>query len=145
MTFTAMTEDLTLVKTDCLGRVTVAKEQREKMLDAFEASSMSGAEFARTHGVPVMTFASWIQKRRKARGDYNNEEKRRELRMRKKSDSNQKPSAPQHEVMNLIEVTPQASMGSSELEIILPSGAKVQIKDESQIPLLKALIRELSC
>ena len=76
-----MTEETKLIKTDSLGRVRVPKEHREAMLDAFEASAMSGAEFARNHGVPVMTFGSWIQKRRRARGDYDDAEKRKELRI----------------------------------------------------------------
>jgi hypothetical protein len=33
------------------------------MLDAFEASAMSGQAFAIHHGIKVHTFASWMQKR----------------------------------------------------------------------------------
>ncbi len=73
-----------ILKVDVLGRVTVPKEKREELLDAFEASGMSGAQFAQHHGINVQTFASWIQKRRRARGDYEDEEKRRKLRMGKR-------------------------------------------------------------
>jgi hypothetical protein len=62
-----------LLKADVLGRVTLGREQREAMLDAFEASGMSGQAFALQHGIKIQTFASWIQKRRHARGDYQKE------------------------------------------------------------------------
>jgi len=140
-----MTEETKLIKTDSLGRVTLPKEQREAMLDAFEASAMSGAEFARNHGVPVMTFASWIQKRRRARGDYEYAEKRKELPMSagRKSDK-QEPGSP----MNLIEIAVTPSLAEDEesgLEVVLGNGVKVRVTSESQVSLLKVLIRELSC
>ena len=53
------------LKTDVLGRVRLRPEEREKMLDAFEAGGMSGQAFAIHHGIKVQTFASWIQKRRR--------------------------------------------------------------------------------
>ena len=62
-----------VVRTDILGRITLSREQREKMLDAFEASSMSGQAFAKQHGVKQQTFASWIQKRRRAHENATNE------------------------------------------------------------------------
>ena len=36
-----------LLKADVLGRVTLGREQREAMLDAFEASGMSGQAFGK--------------------------------------------------------------------------------------------------
>jgi hypothetical protein len=39
-----------LLKTDVLGRVTVRRDQRETILDAFEASGMTGSAFLRTTG-----------------------------------------------------------------------------------------------
>jgi len=48
-----MNEESKILKTDGLGRVTVPKAKREEILDAFEASSMSGAAFARSHGIPA--------------------------------------------------------------------------------------------
>ena len=62
-----------LLKADVLGRVRVRPEHRERMLDAFEASAMSGQAFAIHHGLKVQTFASWMQKRRRKRGDYDDE------------------------------------------------------------------------
>ena len=60
----------TVLKRDLLGRVTTPKAQREALLDAFERSGLKGTSFARIAGVNYQTFASWIQKRRRERGDY---------------------------------------------------------------------------
>ncbi len=67
-----MTEEkeATLLKRDVLGRITVTREQREALLDEFERSGLKGLPFARMAGVNYPTFASWIQKRRRARGEY---------------------------------------------------------------------------
>jgi hypothetical protein len=40
-----------LLKADVLGRVRARPEHRERMLDAFEASAMSGQAFAIHHGL----------------------------------------------------------------------------------------------
>ncbi len=45
-------------------------EQREAILDEFERSGLKGAAFARMTGLQYQTFASWIQRRRHERGDY---------------------------------------------------------------------------
>ena len=59
-----------ILKQDVLGRVTTPAEQREALLDAFEASGMSGMAFAEQAGLKYQTFATWVQKRRRVRGDY---------------------------------------------------------------------------
>ena len=58
------------LKRDVLGRVTLPAAQREALLDEFERSVLMGRPFAKLLGVNYPTFASWIQKRRRARGDY---------------------------------------------------------------------------
>lgn len=60
----------TILKRDATGRVTYTAEQREALLDEFERSGLKGAAFVRTVGMSYPTFASWIQQRRHARGDY---------------------------------------------------------------------------
>lgn len=142
-----MAEEGKILKQDVLGRVTIPKEQREKLLDAFESSGMSGKGFAEQHGIHVQTFASWIQKRRRARGDYKNEETRRKLRMGKTKRAavkNTSLNAP----LNLIEVdvsSPSEVEPTQTLEVVLPGGAVVRVHSESQFGLLKSLLRELSC
>lgn len=60
------TVTLDILKTDVLGRVTLGREQREVVLDAFVVSGMTGQAFALQHGIKIQTFAFWIQKRRRA-------------------------------------------------------------------------------
>ena len=71
---TAATSDpdisASVIKSDCLGRIHVRKEHREKLLDAFDSSGMSGVKFAAHYGIKYTTFASWIQKRRRKRNEY---------------------------------------------------------------------------
>lgn len=138
-----------ILKTDVLGRVRVRPEHREKMLDAFEASGMSGQAFAIHHGIKVQTFASWIQRRRRKRGDYQDEAMRRKLRMPVKSEARPARGKPsQSQSLNLIEVCVNHDTRNGDtppLEVLLSGGAVVRVSSESQIGLLKTLIRELPC
>lgn len=65
-----------MLKTSVLGRVKTGTRQREAMLDEFERSGLSGTRFAAVAGVNYQTFASWVQKRRRAMGAYNNGSKK---------------------------------------------------------------------
>jgi hypothetical protein len=56
-------------KRDVPGRGTLPASQREALLDEFDRSGMIGRPCAKLLGVNYPTFASWIQKRRRARGD----------------------------------------------------------------------------
>ncbi|MES2709770.1 MAG: hypothetical protein V4726_24445 [Verrucomicrobiota bacterium] len=58
-----------IFKGDAAGRVSYSAERREA-LDEFERRGMKGAAFAGMAGISYPTFATWIQKRRHARGDY---------------------------------------------------------------------------
>ena len=153
-----MTEESNLLKRDVLGRITVTPEHREQLLNAFEASSLSGARFAKTHGIHVQTFASWIQKRRRARGDYQNKETRQRLRAGKHPQNEltktlKNKSSGQSTPLQLIEVNLSAPARESQpssaetepLEVVLPNGATVKITHESQLPLLKSLLADLLC
>jgi hypothetical protein len=60
----------TILKRDALGRIGYSRGQREALLDEFERSGLKGAAFARMTGLQYQTFASWIQRRRHERGDY---------------------------------------------------------------------------
>ena len=50
-----------LIKTDTQGRKFVKAEHREAILDAFEATSMSGLAFAKEHGINYSTFQHWVR------------------------------------------------------------------------------------
>ena len=60
--------DQTVLKTDAKGRVQTPPERREKLLDEFERSGLSGAKFAALVGIKYQTFAAWATRRRKQRG-----------------------------------------------------------------------------
>ena len=64
---TSMIGEAEVLKTDTRGRVRVPAERREALLDEFEKSGMSGAEFARMAGIHYATFANWTQRRKKQR------------------------------------------------------------------------------
>jgi DNA-binding transcriptional regulator YiaG len=53
-----------LLKRDVLGRVRTPRAKREEILDEFEGSGVSGAEFAELAGIKYPTLASWIRRRR---------------------------------------------------------------------------------
>ena len=57
-----------VLKTDVLGRVKTPRARQEALLDEFERSSVSGLKFAALVGVNYQTFATWVQRRRRARG-----------------------------------------------------------------------------
>src|SRR5689334_6157189 len=57
-----------ILKTDALGRVRVTAERRERLLDEYEGSGVSGRKFAELTGIKYQTFASWVQRRRRHRG-----------------------------------------------------------------------------
>lgn len=64
------TDGAQVLKTDVLGRVKTSKVQRERLLNEFERSGLSGTKFAAVAGVNYQTFASWLQKRRRSTGAY---------------------------------------------------------------------------
>lgn len=118
------TTELTLLKTDTLGRrEPTSPEHREAWLDAFERTSMSGAAFARIHGIRYTTFAHWRQTRRRQRQSAEN-----------------KPAAFFEEV----EVR-RSDPVAVELSISLPGGAGVTVTQPEQFPLVAALLKYLDC
>ena len=146
-------EETTILKQDSLGRITVPKEKREEYLDLFEASVMSGVEFAKHHGIAVTTFASWIQKRRRERGDYEDEAIRKKLRMgtlgsapKKQKREAQLPvvaSESKEPCLHFIEVGVDEEQSEQPLEVVLPSGVILRISSTSQLSLLKSIVTEL--
>jgi hypothetical protein len=62
-----------VLKQDRRGRVHVPAQRREALLDEFEKSGVSGAKFAQMAGIKYATFAGWIRKRHKQRGELEQE------------------------------------------------------------------------
>lgn len=57
-----------ILKQDRRGRVQVPAARREALLDEFEKSGASAAQFAQLAGIKYATFAGWMLKRRKQKG-----------------------------------------------------------------------------
>jgi transposase-like protein len=110
----------TILKRDALGRVTLPREQREALIAEFERSGLRATQFARIAGINYGTFASWMQDRRHARGDYARSDR---------GEARVSPAVP----LRLMEavVAPSAAglpaAPDSALEVLLPGGAKVLI------------------
>lgn len=122
-------------KRDAVGRVRVPATRREALLDEFERSSLSGAQFARAAGIHYQTFACWVQRRRHDRGDYERRPKARSAALR---------------LVEAVVAAPQASpaqgpcLEGESLEVLLPGGAKVLLAHASQVPLVAQLLRALA-
>jgi hypothetical protein len=130
-------------KRDILGRITTPKAQREALLDEFERSGLKGRPFAKLVGVNYQTFAVWIQKRRRARGDY-----AQAAAVKSVGASAVRTPRP----LRLIEAIaaplgvalPMGAVGKSEaLEVILPDGAKLLIANAAHAALAAQLISAL--
>ena len=117
-----------LIKTDCLGRIRVSPEHREKLLDAFEGSAMSCQKFAEHSGVKYTTFANWCQKRKRARNEY-------------PSRNAQSPTAL---LGALAEIELKPSSRSQAICVEFPGGAKLTLETPEQAPLAAALINNLT-
>ena len=67
MTNTTSAEEV--LKTDVLGRVKTPRAWQEVLLDEFERSWVSGLKFAALVGINYQTFATWVQRKRRDRGN----------------------------------------------------------------------------
>lgn len=115
-----------LLKRDALGRVRTPAAKRGEILDEFERSGVSGAEFAELAGIKYQTFASWVQERRRQRG----------------AQGRRAPAKPAARVRFLEAVVEKAGPSSSvTLEVELPGGARLRITDAGQVPLAVQLVR----
>ncbi len=126
------TEETLILKTDVLGRVSMPKDRREAILDAFEQSSMSALAFSKQIGVKYPTFANWVQKRRRLRGESS------------KKKLTEPVLAPQQVtfVEAQIQEPGQAAL-SSALEVQTAGGVKLMIRSQSEVELAAGLIRSL--
>ena len=122
-----------ILKSDALGRVSTSREQREVLLDEFERSGLKGTQFDRTAGVKYATCASWVQKRRHGRGDYEREGKPGALRLIEAVVAAE-PAGPSKA---------EAAVEQA-LEVLLPGGARLLVANASQVALVAKLIKTLA-
>ena len=107
------------VSADTKGRVRISKEQRRLILSEFERSGVSATQFAKRTGLKYSTFAAWVQGYRQA--------KRPRLKSR----------------VRLLEAVVAPAPLASALEVQLPGGARLELSEASQVPLVAALIHAL--
>ena len=119
----------TVIKTDTLGRMRRTPQQRERILDEFERSGLSGGKFAELCGVKYQTFATWVQGRKHQRNGYRNGKPRRNTLTQVK--------------WLEASVQPEATCTQG-LRLQLPGGVQVEISHASHIPLVAALVRALA-
>lgn len=127
-----------LLRVDALGRVRTTKERREGLLDEFERSGVVAAEFVRMVGIKYSTFASWVQKRRRARGGY------RAL-FQAAAAATSRAALPGPCFVEAKVERGSAGPGSvATLRVELPCGVRMEIADGSQASLAAALLRALA-
>jgi transposase-like protein len=114
-----------ILKADRRGRLSYSPEQRSAMVDAFQASGLSGPRFAALHGVKYQTLANWLQKRKREAAPV-------------------APGLPRPAFLSFVpaELQGMPNAGAA-MEILLPGGAKLSITAPGHVQFAAALIREL--
>ena len=108
------------VTADTKGRMRASKEQRRVLLAKFAQSGMSVAQFAQRTGLKYSTFAGWVQRYRRVK------------RPTRKS------------ALRLLEAVVAPTAPAAELLMVqLPGGARLELSEAGQIPLVAALVRAL--
>ena len=118
----------TLIKTDVWGRMQRTREQRERILDEYERSGLTGPKFATLCGVKYQTFATWLQRRKRARNAYPKRRPRRKVARVQWLEASVQPALPSTATGLLLQ---------------LPGGVRAQISSQHHIPLAAALVRAL--
>jgi hypothetical protein len=120
-----------VLKQDARGRVWTPPERREAVLDEFERSGLPAAQFAAHVGVKYPTFASWMQKRRKARSE---------------GSALQKQRAAVPELASWVEATVENEDEDRARTVVvhLPGGARLEVNHGGQVLLAARLLRALS-
>ena len=132
MTFMTLPDEV--LKTDVLGRVRVKKARCNALLDEFERGGASAQAFAKMVGIKYQTFASWVQKRRRARKQYPPAVKAL-------------PATPTTAgALRLVEAVaePAVPKGTESLIVHLPGGARVEVRDARQAMLAAELLKALT-
>ena len=121
----------TVLKTDTVGRVMTPPVRREALLDEFEHSGLSGAEFAKLAGIKYQTFAAWAARRRKQR-------------VPTPTSVSTPGASPVRWLEAVVGESPSSAVVShGSLKLHLPRGVWIEIADLKQVPLAAALLQAL--
>lgn len=107
------------VTLDTQGRVRTSREQRRLILAEFARSGLSAAQFARRTGLKYSTFAVWVQRHR-----------------RTKRPARKAP-------VRLLEAVLTSSAPATVLTVLLPGGARLEVREAGPVPLAAALVHAL--
>lgn len=107
------------VTLDTKGRVRTSKEQRRALLAEFERSGASVAQFVQRTGLKYSTFAAWVHRYRQTKRP--------------------RPKSP----VRLLEAVVGPAPLVRALEVQLPGGARLEVREASQVALAAALVRAL--
>jgi hypothetical protein len=125
-----------IFKTDTVGRVRVPHARREALLDEFERSGASGAQFAAYVGVKYSTFAAWVHKRRQQKAA-----------LAQGGEPSDKPTKSAAEPLRwwetVVEGQLKAANDAEGLQVRLPGGAQLHIASDSQAALAAVLLERL--
>ena len=113
---------------DSKGRIRFSRERREQLLDEFEKSGLSGAQFARTVGVKYQTFAFWRQERQRSKPVP-------------AGGSSKKGATVEWLETVISEAQASGRPVEGGLVVRLPSGAAIELSNSSQVAAAAALLR----
>ncbi len=117
-----------LIKADVRGRMQRTPEQRERILDEYERSGLSGPKFAALCGVKYQTFAGWLARRKNQRQAHPKRQPQRK-------------GATQ---VRWLEASVQpAAAATHGLLLELPGGVRIHLSNEGHVALAAALVRAL--
>lgn len=111
-----------ILKTDRRGRLRYTTEQKQVLIEAYQASGLSGPRFAALHGVNYQTLVSWLKKRRQGDADH--------------------PALRSLIPAELDNGSPRSAT-TLPMEILLPCGVRLAVHTPSQMNMAATLIREL--
>jgi hypothetical protein len=131
MTSLTKPDEISIIKTDELGRRQTPAARRERLLEEFERSGLSAAKFAAVTGLKYSTFAAWVQRRRK------------------KPNAEAKVPTKSADPVRWLEAMVATAQTDHEtisavVVLQLPGQVRLEVKDESQVALAAMLVRALA-
>lgn len=112
-----------IIKSDRTGRTRYARQYKQDVLAAYEASSLSAPQFAAQCGIKYPTFASWLATGKRGNRSF---------------------TATNRPTFLFAEVAAYPEATTATLEVRLPCGAVVRVPSRDQLPLLVELLRQLA-
>ena len=124
-----------IFQTDTVGRARVSRARREALLDEFERSGASGAQFAAYVGVKYSTFAAWAHKRRrqKALAETGGPSE----------PSTPKTAEPMRWWETVLEADATGPATGDALQVRLPGGAHLHVANAQQAAVAAVLLQQL--